>query len=662
MVSLPLLEYLHVENYGMFPGTPEEPGLRVTFEPGLTLILGANGLGKTTLVTMLYRICAGPFDIAGLATARTLGTKALDASRLPVTATRMFASRVVDNAGTSTATLRMRLGDSEVQVTRSLNNLRLAALYCDGEELQTSEDRYQQLVVELAGLPSFGEWILLLRYLTFYFEDRRALVWDSRAQYQVLRLLLLSMPLADAWARKEREVLELDSRVRNLTNTLNKEEGEEERALRKVRDKTSILEEVNALEARLKKTSPQLEGLSDQLADAEAERHRCRLRALTVEQEYDTAYRALERLQLARISNAFPSGSETARYLITLLLSDGRCRTCGNEVPEFATDLDTRLREHHCVICASPLDRHGKSDRRLARQIEEASASLAGLEVALSSARHTREQAEVTYEALLTNFQLLEAEVSESRARLRVLVSRLPPDERHLHGQSLEIKSLRGRLNVHKRKLEVERGEYDALVKKDMVLIAKESRRIIDAFERFAEGFLLESCRLAWNPQRLRVGQTGPLIELPAFEVEMSGSNFPSPVRRSGPDQVSESQREFIDLAFRMALLAIATESKAGTLVIDAPESSLDTVFSQRAAEVLSRFSDPGSRNRLIITSNLVEGGLVPDLVRLAGIESATSGRVVDLFELAVPTAATRELDAEYREVRDSLFNSAAEV
>jgi DNA repair exonuclease SbcCD ATPase subunit len=54
MIEFPILEELVISGYGLFPGMTDSGGLRVTFRPGLTLILGANGLGKTTLITIWY--------------------------------------------------------------------------------------------------------------------------------------------------------------------------------------------------------------------------------------------------------------------------------------------------------------------------------------------------------------------------------------------------------------------------------------------------------------------------------------------------------------------------------------------------------------------------------------------------------------------------------
>jgi hypothetical protein len=656
VIRFPIFEHLDVEDYGMFPGTTSSPGLHIAFNPGLTLVLGANGLGKTTLVTLLYRMCAGPYDIPRLAPGSPLGTRSLDVTRLQAPERRVLAARVVDDAASATATLQFSLGHDRIEVARSLKTLAVTALRHNGTEIQPTDDRFQELITDLTRLPAFGDWILVLRYLVFYFEDRSALVWDPTAQRQVLRVLLLPTSTAAAWAAKEREVLELDSRVRNLRNTLNREEGVHQSAQIKVKDSASVLEELGRVEQELALDAARLESLSEQLPSVEADRQRARLRALTTEQERDAAQRSLERLQLRRIAAAFPTHDETAKYLLSRLLSTDVCQTCGTEVPDFAASLERRIRASECVVCGSSLATSPKRGVTVERELGKIATSLEKLDVALSVAVDLRDQAESAYDALLSEYQEIASKVAGERAMAATLVRRLPPDERTLHGQSAEISSLRGRLDMLSLELDERRADFEASVRDDMATIGQQREQVIERFQSFAEGFLFESCRLRWAPHSARVGQTGPTVEFPAYEFEMSGSDFPTPVRRSGPDQVSESQREFVDLAFRMTLIAIAGEGAVGSMVIDAPESSLDAVFSERAAQVLVRFADPSRANRLVVTSNLVDGQLIPELLHEAGIHSPENSRVVDLLELATPTSAIRTLAGEYRDVRDRIF------
>ena len=70
------------------------------------------------------------------------------------------------------------------------------------------------------------------------------------------------------------------------------------------------------------------------------------------------------------------------------------------------------------------------------------------------------------------------------------------------------------------------------------------------------------------------------------------------------------------------------------SLVIDAPEASLDGIFVTRAAEVFATFAQAEKENRLIITSNLVEGDLLPELISRATQTPDQMSRILDLLEV----------------------------
>ena len=184
MVSFPLFDRLDITGYGLFPGAKNgQPGLHIEFQPGLTYILGANGLGKTTLTTILYRMLTGPTDIPGLASRTDLGGANLRTAGLRPSAKAIFATRVSDGARSAKARLKFTLGERDIVVERRLNDLSLQRFEVDGQEKSTDEtESFQAEIAHLVGVWSFGDWILLLRHIVFYFEDRRALIWDPSAQ------------------------------------------------------------------------------------------------------------------------------------------------------------------------------------------------------------------------------------------------------------------------------------------------------------------------------------------------------------------------------------------------------------------------------------------------------------------------------------------------
>lgn len=65
MINFPVFERVCVRNYALYAGTSDSPGLDHTFQPGVNVIVGINGLGKTTLLNILLRSLTGAVDIPG---------------------------------------------------------------------------------------------------------------------------------------------------------------------------------------------------------------------------------------------------------------------------------------------------------------------------------------------------------------------------------------------------------------------------------------------------------------------------------------------------------------------------------------------------------------------------------------------------------------------
>jgi hypothetical protein len=648
-VAVPVLERLVLSGYGMFPGRAGD-GLAVDFRPGLTLVLGANALGKSTLVLLLYRMLSGPFDIPGLTDSRELGTTRLESGTLTSYSRTVFARRVSDGARAATASLTFGLGMHQLCVERRLSDLELTGFRVDGAEAGSDDVAdFQATILRFSGLGSFADWILLLRHLVFYFEDRRALVWDQSAQRQVLRLLLLPAPRAAEWTALERDILERDSHMRNLAFALTREERDMSRAETKTKSAPDVRAELLVLEPLQDNDSKLHEAMEQELVDFNERREATRLRLLQAEQIQDAALRDLERIKLLAVGTSFPSSSDSARYVLSQLMAGDECLVCGHIVPAVAAQLFERVQEAKCVVCGSDtLSTDGISSldhERLARAVE----TMAGADAELAAARSQHTEAEQAYRTQLTSVTQLGSTIAKRAQRIELLVTALPPDEAVLHERRSEISILRTRVAEIREVLTARRAAFAAFIDEISRTIVSRSAEIEAQFEGFAHGFLMEDCALVWAPHQSRVGQTGEAVSFPSFDLSLTGSDFAAPTRRAGPGDVSESQREFIDLAFRMALMTVAGANGVGSLVIDAPESSLDAVFTSRASEVLARFAGATNENRLVLASNLVEGSLIPSLIAKGVPSDERADRIVDLFELAVPTAAIRAMRSEYR-------------
>jgi DNA repair exonuclease SbcCD ATPase subunit len=660
MVQFPLIESLKVDGYGLYPGKPPgNPGLAINFLPGLTLVLGANGLGKTTLVTIIYRLLTGPYDVPALNSGAELGSGNITAKPMSSAGTKIFAARVSGGARGARASLSFSLGQHRVLVERNLQDLSLARLIVNDTPLGIREiEDFQSRVCALAGLGQFGDWILLLRHLVFYFEDRRALVWDPSAQRQLLRLLSLPPEAAAEWTTREREILQLDSKVRNLHAALGRVETDISAQEVRAGNGRDVAQELAALERLQVEDTDNLAALGSDRAELDSRRESARLRFLEAEQVREAAYRETERARLTAISARFPSKSDTARFILAQLMSDAECLVCGNSAPEAAEAFAARLRAGHCVVCGTGLQSaeavvtsYELADKRA----EDTAKRLARADEELSSARDNLRHAEDAYSVRLHELQRLSAAVADRSVKIEGLLRILSPIDASIYQQRSDLAALRARVTADRELLASKRLAFRAWVEEKSRTVTKMADAIQVSFSEYAAQFLYEKSTLVWAPRKSMVGQTGEQITFPAFELDLSGTDFLAPSRREGPDQVSESQREFIDLAFRMALMQVVG-GNGGSLLIDAPEASLDAVFAPRAADVLARFAEPTRGNRLVIASNIVDGRLIPVLLEKASVHEDRDRRVVDLLEIATPTAAIRENREAYEAARDRIL------
>ena len=87
--------------------------------------------------------------------------------------------------------------------------------------------------------------------------------------------------------------------------------------------------------------------------------------------------------------------------------------------------------------------------------------------------------------------------------------------------------------------------------------------------ERFAariSEFLLERAEISFTTTRAPIGESGKSYEWPAFRLSMTSGTFDNPSPRLDRSEVSMSQGEFIDLAFRLALVEVAAGDGPATL------------------------------------------------------------------------------------------------
>lgn len=667
-ISLPKIEHVKILNYALYPGKPSDEtpnsgtGLDHAFLDGITVIIGINGLGKTTLLNALIYSLLGP-KLLSKAQQVDLGTGRYKLDTSPRIS--YFASRVKDFAKDATIELTFSIGHTRVHIKRKLSNLKIEALAIGNRIVhEPDESRYLEEMAELCGLQDEYQFHVVVKYLLFFVEGHISLLWDRESQFEMLRILFLDEGTARQLAELKSSIMQQDSQMRNIRAVL----GQLVKQYGDVPDEPNK-EERDQIEAELRMLEQQAKGAQDQYSDLEKQRidqferlQSLQERKFLVDVEIAETEQHIRSTHDNYLRTISPSMEDTVRLLLGTLLEGGGCDVCGSRDETTRLRVQQDLAAERCPVCHSPgsLQEQGPAipidSASLKRMLESVSAKRqVAAEIVKEIEKETQAYAEI-------QGQVREAAQRryEAGAQVEQKLSQLPAQSDAM--QAVRRRMLENKLLVESMKEELAKKHkaYTKLARGATEELARITRRIRSTFSFYAKEFLQETASLEYKQIKVPLGQEHKVL-LPSFSVKMTSSvEVSTPLIRETENSVSESQREFLELAFRMALMTVATRGRnGGLLVMETPEASLDAIFIRRAARMLRQFAGMGKRLKgaqVIASSNISGAEMIQALL---GIEKGpkTRGererraRVINLLEIAAPNAAYRKEKAGYDEL-----------
>ncbi len=654
MISLPILQRLRVSGYGLFPGDPKGSGIDWEFPAGLTLIAGINGLGKTTLLTMILRSFTGPYDLTGDGVVALSVTVPERPTELRGRALTFFQQRVADVAGANVE-LAAKIGDSVITVTRQLSDLGLISCEIDGEVLAlpgTKADReklVQDHLARLMGVGNFVDVLLLLHHVILFHEDRPGALWDTNAQRQVLRALFLESTDALRVAELERSLQSADSQARNIHARITATEGDLRDARRREAGSEGIIAQLEGEQKLLDAELEEVARLNGVLAQLDTDRQQARLELERAKVEREEASGAMERLKYTALLRLFPTMDDAARLVVSRIMSEGKCLVCSADADAKRAELEALIAAGCCPACGAPPAEQENVHPQ--HEFEQAKLDQARDRVDLTRKEEGSRQTMLDrltsgYKTTLDELVKLRRSVDDRRQRERRLKTQLPNST-----TSAQYENALTALNAQHQEWQTKRATYftelgDLLNSKEE-RITSQSAELTETFAELTRALLSEDARLATitnEPRYLQApGKAEDRLRVPAYAAEMTAADRPGYVRRVEPSDVSESQRELIDLAFRLALVKAATRGGSATFIMETPEASLDGLAMDRVGRALARFG-AANDNRLIVTSNLSNAGLITALFGGPTSDAKEIGnredRLINLLKVAAPNRA----------------------
>jgi hypothetical protein len=626
-----------------------EPNASLEINRNVLCLIGANTLGKSTLLTTLIFGITGaiPDPDREFRSAPEYLQDAAQADRID----EYFTGRISElNRPLAAVTVELTWQKLSLTVTRNLfeeSGASSLKIKRDGKTVVVSrdsgeaiEERYRREVLSASGLPTFAQFVFLYHFVFTFDEGRHLITWDNRAVTTALYLAFGSDDAAATRAERLRRAMEREaSRARNVrfaAKTVSDRILSLEKVLVSDEAGAGTDDELVARRDALEKELQQAEGRLDELNSLQESADLRWTEVSAAISDRQVRYRQVFAARAAR------SSAISYHPVVRTTIEENRCAICRTEGVGDA--IAAKLKHGNCPLCGSAVGGEEADD--------EALTALRALDAELLNLRKAMEEVLAERDRLVSSRQAAAAAATGARTALEEFL-----DEGEAGTQ---LERLRGKEWIS--------GEIAKLQKEQMTFAqqAVAHRKKRDEFRselRTVERQLrsnYEDASLTFVPRFRELAQQ--FIGLPIdVELEQRTGAEEAGFRlkltmddklRTSPERLSESQRFFLDIALRMALGESMTEG-ASTLLIDTPEGSLDIAYEARAGQMFNNFAKAG--NYIVMTANLRTSELLMNLARLSGRDGMEIIRMTDWTELT-------DVQAEEEARLDKAFSVIAEA
>jgi predicted RNA-binding Zn-ribbon protein involved in translation (DUF1610 family) len=618
-------------------------GFRITgFEPiysadialgmqeGPYVVLGGNGLGKTTLMQAVVYGLAGGLDD------QTEEVKALRWShgyfRGRLSPTQIASAQVeVD----------FKLGKHSVSVRRGFKGSNVIAVRegRSGWIEEGAPEYFAKIIREHGGYLEASDFAFVVHRLLYLPESRRLIAWDTDAQIRLLMLLNQDIVVERKFRENRARLKLLDSKKRHIHVALGKAGSELATLLeydQEEADEESEAEgddeaDAEQQEGRLPRLVTELNEVGRKRADAERRGRGAMADLSRVSADIDRLREEIEVAEAGLVANFLSETEREQNLALAKLVQSAICPACGQKHADLADRARKYLRGHRCVLCGSevPHEPNPGLDKLQGRLEERLREQQAFEEVV----RLARAESEGLWE------QEIDAQTRVNEIRYsRPVVAMV---ERNLPSMTVDnLKELKQRLADEEADAEAQMGVIRAKLAGDYEDFRKKMDARMDklraAYAGYATDFLGLPCELD------EVGQNG-LLELKLFVPRFDNAIRPQ------AESCSEAQRFFLDIAFRMALIDVACgERGTGTFICETPETALDFSYVSNVVAMFGSFAK--KRHNILLSANIQNSGIAEKLIAHIAKKDRLK-HIVNLLELGRLSAVQQGARNEFNKL-----------
>jgi DNA repair exonuclease SbcCD ATPase subunit len=618
---------------------------------GINAVVGANGIGKTTFVNIVI------YCLVGHKKKRNKNTKKSDIEYIDED---FFSSRTDSYAdaqenSSAEVTLYYYLGKTKVAITRSLMSNKITYLSINDKEIEeVNEKSYQSLVENYSKISQFQDFELLVREFLFFDERRTNIAWEVDNQDNILRILLLDeqyhlkineledmITKADTKGRHKSEdkrmvensykelVAERDSVIKQTKFEISEEKREDKedfevRRQRLVLKKSEAESDIIEAQELLLSLNEELQGIAEHISQIEGE-------ATNVSVTYDSIVSEIKKIEIELYKSIY---NKLPNYYYTLeknLLSEGKCLVCNSRSKEIQKKASTMKQNSQCLICSSVFTKTVPVDPNLITNLNSLNKRMKEKKNELNNSNNSLNRLKVSFDECNKKINIHKSKIVELE-RLKVVIeselSKIEPtnEKKDMYSEILRNKEkvvddLEKEIREAYKDRDIHKKELMEYTKKFESIINKLNKKLSEYFNKYASTFIGLDCKLATKSKIINK------IQHVYYIPEIDGKE------RKDIWSVSESQRFFLDQAFRMAIidyLQNEIHDFKTFFITETPEGSLDIAYEAQVAMMFNIFSR--SNNKIVFTSNLNSSSFLKELYRSV-VKNERNARTLNLLK-----------------------------
>jgi len=593
-IYLPCIQYLELNHFSLYDKNP----VCMDFSKPVSCIMGANGIGKSTLLNCINYAVTGKINppdkkLKSIEELENDNNYHLD----------YFDGRISEiDKEYATARVVFTVSNHKLDITRRFYPQNEIINYIlDGESQAPSQ--FSSDIIQFTGLTNFAQFVFLqLKVLTFD-ERRDCLFWNSSVLTPTI-FLCLGQNAADADRADllAREIQRVGSRVRNLqweitkqTTRLNTIIDEQKKAFQNVdytaEEEVWVKNEYEQLVSQREESAEKRLGFINDQQLLYAQTSELSIRLIQLEKEYETTY-----------SKLFSAAVNLSMNPLIMDIQGKGCPICGRIHPSIPERVQNCMDMNICPLCGEAVSIESEPAEDIIQSLELKAQEISDVKAKISEKYMRKEFYEeeiAKLEAFLDNLEQRISQI-EGRKYSFLIESEGATWDSRVKAIKDSIKLVEEQKTAESERRDSLKVEYDRLCFSLEKIYQTVQLDFLPIFKKYAKEFTGLNLDMILNPI------TNDNRRQFKFVLQVDDTN------RDNEFELSESQRFFIDIALRMAIVSFVCKDSYASMLIDTPEGSLDIAYETNAGAMFSEYI--AANQKMILTANLNSSGLIETL------------------------------------------------